>query len=396
MKTLRPNTSSHEIRESVTLAVTARAQELRRAGADVISLSAGEPDFPTPAAIAEAGMRAIREGRTRYTPASGLPELREAAAAWIERSFGLRYEPAEVMVTAGVKSGLHMALCTIVEPGDRVLLPAPYWVSYPDLVRTAGGVPVVVPPAPETGFVHDAAQVLAAAREHGARGLVLNYPNNPSGAVPAEDQVRALVEAAREADLWIVSDEIYAGMVFDGRVHHSPARFAPERTLVLAGGTKSHSFTGWRIGFLAGDRDVVDAAGRLQSQVAGNPCTISQEAAIVMCRGDFDDELAARLAAFDERRRFVVERAARIDGVHLHEPHGAFYALMDVREPCARLGCDDVELAGRILEEALVAVVPGSAFALPGHVRLSYAAALETLAEALDRIAGFLEGVHAT
>lgn len=393
--TLRTNTASREIRESVTLAVTAKAQELRRAGADVLSLSAGEPDFPTPAAIAEAGIRAIREGHTRYTPASGLPELRAAAAEWIERSFGLVYEPSEVMVTAGVKSGLHMALCTIVEPGDRVLLLAPYWVSYPDLVRTAGGVPVVVPPAAENGFVHDPSTVLAAAREHGARGIVLNYPNNPSGAVPTEDQVRSLTEAAREADLWIVSDEIYAGMVFDGRRHHSPARFAKDRTLILAGGTKSHSFTGWRIGFLAGDREVVAAAGRLQSQVAGNPCTISQEAAVTLCRGDFDDELAARLAAFDERRRFVVDRAARIEGVRVHEPHGAFYALLDVSRPCARLGCDDVELAGRILEEALVAVVPGSAFALPGHVRLSYAAALDTLSEALDRIAGFLEGVLA-
>lgn len=235
MAALTPNARAAAVAESATLAITARAAEMLAAGQDVVSLSAGEPDFPTPADVARAGVRAIESGDTRYTATSGLPELRRAAAEWLGRQFGLRYSPREVMVAAGAKAALHMALTAIVSPGDPVLLLAPYWVSYPDLVRIAGGEPVVLPPVPEQGFVHTRAQIEAAARRTGARGILLNYPNNPSGAVPTREQMAEIVAACAACDLWIVSDEIYATMTYDGRAHVSPATIegARERTLFV-------------------------------------------------------------------------------------------------------------------------------------------------------------------
>jgi aspartate aminotransferase len=391
MAALTPNARAAAVAESATLAITARAAEMLAAGQDVVSLSAGEPDFPTPADVARAGVRAIESGDTRYTATSGLPELRRAAAEWLGRQFGLRYSPREVMVTAGAKAALHMALTAIVSPGDPVLLLAPYWVSYPDLVRIAGGEPVVLPPVPEQGFVHTRAQIEAAARRTGARGILLNYPNNPSGAVPTREQMAEIVAACAACDLWIVSDEIYATMTYDGRAHVSPATIegARERTLFVGGATKSHSFTGWRVAFLAGPADIVAAAGRIQSQVIGNPCTISQRAAIAICQGDHREELARRMAAFDERRRYLVAQLQELPDLALAPPQGAFYALVDARRLCQRLGIDDAELARRLLEEALLAVVPGSAFAIPGFIRLSYAASMDELRRAVPRLHKF-------
>ena len=240
---LTPNRRTRSLAESATLAISARAKEMSRGGKDVISLSAGEPDFGTVEVAAQAGVRAIQEGQTRYTEAAGTPELRAAAATWLNREFGLDYSPREVMVTAGAKPALHMALMAIVEPGDRVLLPAPYWVSYPSLVQVAGGVPIDLVAAPEQAFIHSGEQVVAAAQEHGAKGIMLNYPNNPSGGVPTRAQVKDIVDAAVETDLWIISDEIYATMLYDGAEHVSPAIMGRERTLVVNGGSKSHSLT---------------------------------------------------------------------------------------------------------------------------------------------------------
>ncbi|MFO1077690.1 MAG: aminotransferase class I/II-fold pyridoxal phosphate-dependent enzyme [Planctomycetota bacterium] len=222
----------------------------------------------------------MAEGRYRYTPAAGIPELRAAGAEWLARTFALRYGPDEVMVCAGAKAALHMALAAVVEPGDRVLILAPHWVSYPALVLLAGGEPVVLPPVPERGFVHGPEDIVEAARRHGARGLVLNFPNNPSGTTPTADQVRAIVGAAARAGLWILSDEIYAQLVYDGARHLSPAAVdgGRERTIVVSGFTKSHTMTGWRTSFLAAPADVVATCTRIQSQVLGNPCTISQAA----------------------------------------------------------------------------------------------------------------------
>ncbi len=380
---------SQQISTSITLAISARAAAMRADGQDVISLGAGEPDFPTPEPIADAGVGAIRDGKTRYTAASGTPQLRKAAAKWFER-FDLHYAPDEVMATAGAKPALTMALMALVNEGDRVLLPTPYWPSYPEMVKMVGGVPVDV--TPSDGLIPTREDLENAAREHDAKGVMINFPNNPSGAVPTGDQIEAMVDGADATGMWIMSDEIYARLVYDDNVHVSPASFEKgrDRTIVVNGGTKSHSMTGWRIGFLAGPKDVIAAAARLQSQAIGNPCSISQEAALEVCNEADDSEFERRKAAFDERRQFLHEAINAIPGLKLDRPQGAFYALVDAREACAARGIDDVALTEQLLVEALVAAVPGTAFAFPGFLRLSYAASMDDLEKAVDRIRGFL------
>ena len=388
MAGLAPNSRSHRIAESATLAITATAARLRAAGHDVVSLAAGEPDFPVPEPIAEAGVTAIRTGNTRYTPAAGTPALRVAGADWLAREFGLHYGADEVMVCPGAKSALHMALDAIVEPGDRVLILAPYWVSYPALVTMADGEPVVVPAVPDAGFLHDPAQLAAAIATHRPRGLILNYPNNPSGAVPSRAQLQAIVDLAVQHDLWLLSDEIYATLLYDGAEHVSPAALpgGRERTVVVTGFTKSLPLTGWRTSILAGPRDVVAACARIQSQVLGNACTISQAAYEVACATPLPAEHARRMAAFAERRRYLCDEIPRLRGLRLAAPRGAFYALVDARELLAERGQDDLQFCQQLLVDHHLAVVPGSAFAIPGFFRISYAAPLADLQKAVARL----------
>ena len=340
---LVPNARSRRIEESATLAITAKAARMKAQGLDVVSLGAGEPDFVTPAPIAQAGIRAIEQGNTRYTPAPGTPELRAAGAKWLGTKFGLSYTADEVMVCAGAKAALHMALDAIVEPGDAV--------------------------------------------------LILNYPNNPSGAVPQRAELQAIVDVCKEHGMWIVSDEIYATLLYENAQHVSPAALpgGRERTIVVNGFTKSHTLTGWRTSFLAGPRAVVDAACRIQSQVLGNPCTISQAATLAACQIDLPEEQTRRMTAFDERRRYLVAEINRIPGLRLPAPLGAFYALVDVRELAAKKGLDDVGICERLLDQHLLAAVPGSAFAIPGFVRFSYAAAMDQLRQAVARLRAFAE-----
>ncbi|MFM1872456.1 MAG: aspartate aminotransferase [Planctomycetota bacterium] len=385
---ISPNSRASKIAESATLAITATANRLRAAGGDVVSLAAGEPDFPVPEPIAEAGVTAIRTGNTRYTPAAGTPVLRKKGAEWLQRQFGLHYDADEVMVCPGAKSALHMVLDAVVEPGDRVLIPAPYWVSYPALVTMAGGEGVVLPAVPERGFLHAPEAIADAAVRHGARGIILNFPNNPSGAVPDRAHLQALVDVARAHDLWILSDEIYATLLYDGAEHISPATLpgGRERTAVVTGFTKSLTLTGWRASFLAAPRELIAACARIQSQVLGNTCTISQAAYEVACETPLPEEHAKRMAAFDERRRYLVAEINAIQGLKLATPRGAFYALVDARELLARRRQDDVAFCHELLEKHLLAVVPGSAFAIPGFVRISYAAPLQDLEKAVARL----------
>lgn len=387
-----PSSRTRLIEESVTLSIAARALALKKAGRDVVSLGAGEPDFPTPANIAEAGIKAIREGRYRYTATSGTPELRAAGSAWLKAAFGLCYGTDEVMCTAGAKPALHMAMSTIIEAGDRVIVLAPYWVSYPALVHMAGGVPVIIEAVPDQGFVHDAAAIERAVVTHNAKGIILNYPNNPSGAVATRAQIEAIVRIAAAHDLWIVSDEIYAMLRYDGAEYVSAAAvpFGKERTLVVTGFTKSHTLTGWRIGFLAGSKAVIEAAGRIQSQVLGNPCTISQEAARTACAEAPFDEVARRLVDLDQRRQFLVQEINQLPGLKLTPPRGAFYALVDARQLCAKRQQSDLQIAELLLDEHHLATVPGSAFGIPNFIRLSYAAAMPDLKKAMTRLAAFV------
>lgn len=393
MPGLVPNARSRTIEASATLAISAEAARLKAAGHDVVSLGAGEPDFAAPEPIKRAGVAAIESDDYRYTAAAGKPELRAAGSEWLRSEFGIEYAADEVMVCSGAKGALHMALDTIVEPGDRVLVLAPYWVSYPALIRMAGGEPVVVDPLPQRGFVHDEATLEAAARKHDARGVVVNFPNNPSGAVPGRNDVRALVDLCQRRDMWIVSDEIYATLLYDDAEHVSPAAVpgGRERTIVVNGFTKSHTMTGWRTSFLAGPKEVVAAASRIQSQVLGNPCTISQAAMLAACEQPLPDEHQRRMREFTQRRDFLVERINALPGAALTAPRGSFYALIDLRRICEQRGLDDMALCRQLLEQHHLALVPGSAFGAPGFVRASFAASMATLEKAVERLTRWIE-----
>lgn len=394
MSGLAPNSRSRRVEESATLAISAEANRLKAAGHDVVSLGAGEPDFPAPPPVARAGVEAIEQHNYRYTATSGVPALREAGAAWLRETFGLDHGADEVMVTAGAKGALHMALETILEPGDRVLVLAPYWVSYPALISMAGGAAVVVDAMPERGFVHDAETIARAAEEHGAKGVIFNSPNNPSGAVASRQDVQALVDLCKARGMWIISDEIYATLLYDGAEHVSPAALpgGRERTVVVNGFTKSHTMTGWRTSFMAAPEEIIRAAGRVQSQLLGNPCTISQAAMLAACRRSAPEEQQRRMEAFTARRAFLIDAIGQIDGLSLAPPMGAFYALMDARSLCEQRGFDDFEACRQLLDQQRLALVPGSAFAAPGFLRASYAASTETLREAVARLRRWAEG----
>jgi len=383
-----PNARSRRIEASATLAITDTANKLRAAGHDVVSLGAGEPDFPTPEPIAQAGIEAIEQGNYRYTSAAGTPALRQAGAEWLSANFGLDYAADEVMVCAGAKAALYMTLTTILEPGERVLILAPYWVSYPAMVTLAGGEVVVLPPAPERGFVHDAASIEAAAKEHNAAGIIINFPNNPSGAVPQQGDIEALIEVCARRDMWIISDEIYSTLLYDGARHISPASLpgGRERTIVVNGFTKSHTLTGWRTSFLAASKEIVATAARLQSQVLGNPSTISQAATLKACQHQLPDEHERRLKAFTERRDYLVEAVNKLPNISLAKPKGAFYAMMDLRPICEQRGIDDLQICQELLEQQHLALVPGSAFGTKGFLRASFAADMETLKKAVERL----------
>lgn len=389
MTGLVPNARSRLIVASATLAITDTANKLRAAGHDVVSLGAGEPDFPTPEPIARAGIEAIEQGNYRYTSAAGTPELRKAGAEWLSSMSGLNYAKNEVMVCAGAKAALHMALAAIVEPGDRVLVLAPYWVSYPALITLAGGEPVIVPPNPARGFIHDEASIEAMAKAHNTVGVIVNFPNNPSGSVPSKNDVEALVSVCARRDMWIISDEIYSTLLYDDAEHISPASLpgGRERTVVINGFTKSHTLTGWRTSFLAASKEVVATAARLQSQVLGNPCTISQAATLKACQLPLVEEHKKRMAAFTERRDHLVQEVNQLPGISLATPRGAFYALMDIRPICEARDITDVEACHELLAKHHLALVPGSAFGAPGFLRASFAVNMETLEKAVTRFA---------
>lgn len=374
------------LKPSATVAVTSRALELRRAGADVLSLSVGEPDFETPPHVKAAGIAAIEAGHTRYTPVNGLPELREAVSAKFDRENGLAYAPGDVTVTSGGKQAIFNALLALLNPGDEVLIPAPYWVSYPEMVTLTGAVPVVVPTRAEAGFVLDLEE-LAARITPRTRLIVLNSPGNPTGAVYPAEVMETVAELARRHDLSLLSDEIYEHLVYDAE-HVSPARFAPERTLTVNGASKAYAMTGWRIGYAGGPREWITAMNALQSQSTTGACTVSQHAALAALTQHAATArfVAEARAAYRERRDFLVAGLNAL-GLPTPTPQGAFYVLPDT----THLHPDELEASRLLLERGGLAVVPGTDFGAPGRVRLSYAAGLDTLREALRRIGRVLD-----
>lgn len=386
------------IAESATLAIDARAKAMKASGEDVIGFGAGEPDFATPAYIVEAAAAACREPRFHhYSPTAGLPELREAIAAKTARDSGLQVRPSQVLVTNGGKHALYNAFATLLDPGDEVLLPAPYWVTYPESIALAGGVPVAVPTDESSGFRAGVEQLEAATTQR-TKALAFVSPSNPTGAVYPREEVEAVGRWAARRGLWVVADEIYEHLVYgDSRFHSMPV-LVPEladRAVVVNGVAKTYAMTGWRVGWLLGPSDVVAAAANLQSHATSNVCNVAQAAALAAVSGGLEATVAMR-EAFDRRRRHVHELLSAIPGVRCIEPQGAFYAFPSLtgvlgRELRGRRPRSSTELAQLILEEARVAIVPGEAFGAPGYARLSYALGDEDLVEGITRIAKLLE-----
>ncbi|MDT7724070.1 MAG: aspartate aminotransferase [Actinomycetota bacterium] len=388
------------ITPSATLAVDAKAKALKAQGRPVIGFGTGQPDFPTPGHIVEAAVAAVRDPANHgYTAAPGLPELREAIAAKTLRDSGYAIEASQTLVTNGGKQAVYSAFATLLDPGDEVLLPAPYWTTYPESITLAGGIPVQVTADETTGYRVTAEQ-LEAARTERTKVLLFNSPSNPTGAVYTRDQIAEIGRWAYEHGIWIVTDEIYEHLVYNGAENHSLPVVVPEladQTLILNGVAKTYSMTGWRVGWIAGPKDVIKAAAAYQSHLCGNVANVSQRAALAAVTGPLDI-VAEMRESFDGRRKTIVSMLSDVPGVLCPTPEGAFYAYPSVK---ALLGkeirgerpADTVELADLILREAEVAVVPGEAFGTPGYFRFSYALTETDLVEGITRVANLLAEV---
>ncbi len=387
------------IAPSATLAVDSKAKAMKAAGEPVIGFGAGEPDFPTPAHIVEAAVAAARDPKNhKYSPAGGLPELKEAIAAKTARDSGLTVDPADILVTNGGKHAVYAALLTIVDPGDEVLLPAPYWTTYPEPIGLAGGVTVPVVCDENTGF-KATVEMLEAARTDKTKAMVFVSPSNPTGAVYSHDEVVAIGRWAAEHGIWVITDEIYEHLTYGDHVFTSMPVVVPEiadRCIVLNGVAKTYAMTGWRVGWMIAPGDVIKAATNLQSHSTSNVANVSQRAALAAVSGPLDD-VAMMREAFNRRRLAIWKMLDDIDGVTCLEPEGAFYAFPNLtgllgRSLGGRTASDTLELAGIILDVAKVAIVPGEAFGTPGYARLSFALGDDDLGEGVQRIADLVAG----
>jgi aspartate aminotransferase len=384
---------------SATLAVDAKAKDLQAKGERVIGFGAGEPDFPTPDAIVAAAEAACRDPRNhRYTPTAGLPELREAIAAKTMRDSAFDVAAGQVLVTNGAKQAVANAFSVLCDPGDEVLVPAPFWTTYPEAVALAGGVSVAVPTGADQGFRVTVAQ-LEAARTPRTKALLFVSPSNPTGAVYPRGEIEALGRWAVEHGLWVVADEIYEHLVYGGAEHHSLPVVVPELAdtcIVVNGVAKTYAMTGWRVGWMLGPPDIIAAATNLQSHTTSNVANVSQRAALAAVSGDLS-AVAEMRAAFDRRRLTIHRMLNEIDGVECLLPEGAFYAFPSVegllgRDIGGRRPASSAELAELAIEVAQVAVVPGEAFGAPGYFRMSYALGDDQLVEGVSRLAGLFAG----
>ncbi|MDR2676222.1 MAG: pyridoxal phosphate-dependent aminotransferase [Opitutaceae bacterium] len=378
---------------SPTLAIDARAKALLAAGEDVCGFAAGEPDFDTPGHIKEAAAAALRAGRTKYAPTPGILPLREAIAEDCASRFGLRVAPSQVVVSPGGKFSCYLSILAVCSPGDEVIIPAPYWVSYPEMVKLAGAVPRFVLAGDDTGFRLTPAQLEAAITPR-TRLLILNSPSNPTGAVYARAELEAIVEVALRRGLFILSDEIYEHLLYDGARHVSPAAFSREaaaRVIIVSGFSKTYSMTGWRLGTTVAPAPIAKAVAGLQSQTTSNATTFAQYGALAALKEKEKTRAAldAMLAAFDRRRRFLHAGLNKIDGVRCLPAQGAFYLFPNI----SSLGLGSAEFCERLLDQCKVAAVPGSAFGAEGYLRLSYATGDEIIKKGLERLAAFCAGL---
>jgi aspartate aminotransferase len=375
---------ARECAPSPTLGITAKAKALQAQGVDVVGFGAGEPDFDTPEHIKEAAAQALREGDTKYTPRSGAA-LTRAICEKLQRENGLAYEPPQILLSVGAKHTLYNLFQALLDPGDEVVIPVPYWVSYPEQVKLASGVPVYVD-APETNGFRVTADAIRRAVSDRTKILVINSPSNPSGAVIDPTELRAIADLAVERDLLVVSDEIYEHLIY-GKQHVSIASFGEEikrRTFVVNGFSKAYSMTGWRLGWAAGDREVISAMARIQDQSTSNPTSFAQAGALAALTGP-QDCVAEMRAEFEKRRGYIVDRLNSMPGVTCVTPDGAFYVLPNVSGLTGDRYPDGDAVTEYLLTEAKIAVVPGSGFGLPNHLRLSYATSMQAIDKGMDR-----------
>lgn len=378
---------------STTLAITAKAKQMKDSGIDIIGLGAGEPDYNTPDNILEAAIASMKEGKTKYTPSGGLVELKDAVINKLKKDQQLTYERNEVMIGIGAKHVLYTLFQVILDDEDEVIIPSPYWVSYPEQVKLAGGVAVHIEGTAEAQFKVTAEQI-ANAVTNKTKAVIINTPGNPTGMIYSKEELEEIVAVCEEKDIWIISDEIYEKLIYGEEKHISPAQLsdaAKKRTLIINGVSKSHSMTGWRIGYIAGDAEVVIAMTNLASHSTSNPTTTSQYAAIEAYNGP-QDAVETMRKDFETRLNKVYPQLVAIPGFRVIKPQGAFYLLPEVTEAVEKTGYANVDdFATALLTEANVAVIPGSGFGSPNTIRLSYATSIDLLEEAIRRIHAFVE-----
>ena len=375
---------------SATLAISTQAKAMKARGIDVIAMSAGEPDFDTPEHIKDAAIQAIRDGATKYTPAVGTPELRRAICDKFQRDNGLTYEPAQIVVGCGGKHVLFETMQALLDKGDEVIVPAPYWVSYPEQVKLLGAQPVIAEPSSHLKIT---AEELKQAITPKTKLFILNSPSNPSGVVYEKEELLALADVILDTGIYVLSDEIYEKILYDGMIHHAIAGIKDgmrTRTITVNGVSKAYAMTGWRIGYAAGPKEIMAAVSKIQSQQTSNPCSIAQAAALAALTGP-QESTAEMVTAFDERRKVIVDRLNRIERVSCPTPAGAFYVFPNVSALYGSSYEDrriegSVDLCTFLLEKMHVACVPGSAFGMDAHIRLSYATSMENIEKAMDRI----------
>lgn len=379
------------IQPSVTLAITAKAKKMKADGIDVLSFAAGEPDFKTPNHIRKAAIDVIEAGNTGYTAASGIPELKKAICDKLEKDNQVKYKPENIVVSSGAKHSLFNTLQVLLNDGDSVLYAAPFWVSYPELVKMAGGVPVQVMTTEAGGFKLTP-ELLEAARTETTKAIIVNSPNNPTGTVYTQDELKAIAEWALEHKLYIISDEIYEKLVY-GAKHTSMASFSEavkKRTIIVNGMSKAYAMTGWRIGYTASNLEIAKMMGNIQSHATSNPNTIAQYAALEAIQGD-QEPLEAMVNEFAARRDFMVDRVNSIENLSCRKPEGAFYVMVNIEKLIGKtIGGkeikDSMSFAEYLLDASQVAVIPGAGFGVDQYVRLSYATSMDNIIRGLDRI----------
>jgi aspartate aminotransferase len=375
---------------SLTLAVDSKAKQMKAEGIDVVGFGAGEPDFDTPQHIKDAAIKALNEGFTKYTPAAGIPELRQAIADKFKRENGLSYKPSQIIVSCGGKHSCYNVIMATCEPGDEVIIPSPYWLSYPEMVKLAGATPVIIPTTDQTEFKVTPAQLRQAITPR-TRLFILNSPSNPTGSLYTREEIKALGDICVQKNVLIMSDEIYEKLVYDGAEHVSVAGFSPahyEHTIIVHGFAKAYSMTGWRLGYLAAPEPIAKAIDAIQSHSTSNPTSFAQKGAVAALNGP-QDHLKVWLAEYSKRRAYAHKRLNGIPGISCVNARGAFYLFPNI----SRLGLKSSEFCSRLLEQEKVAAVPGIAFGADDYFRISYATSMKDIEKGLDRLENFAKGL---